>query len=419
MKFVIPSDVEGRFLSGVEGRFDSSLRDSLTMTVFRNLNLLFLAALILTSQILFAQSGGSHPDDRILFRGLSGVTIGVVQQSWSLKDSVGRKKNLSQLSAPVSATVPLTNRLLLSVSNVPVTVKQADASQSAFGDTRIAASYVLPGDKIWLNGGLSLPTGKTALQTDKAALASLISLAPLGCRVAVLGQGTNVNIGFAYGYAAARRFIIGVGGSYLRKGAYTPFFSNGRGDSYDPGDEISVNAGCDFTAADRQSRISADLTMTNYTADRLEGEKLIQSGMRFMLIVGYNIKWKETSHTIQLRTRVRTQSELFSTTTSIKYKNSQHYEFSYMPAIPLSKTMMLNGNVELKDYTGDQIPLGNTIYETGKAVIVSAGVDVSLLLSDMFSCMAGAKIGAGDVTMDNVVYSAYGTEIALGVKMQF
>jgi hypothetical protein len=33
--------------------------------------------------------------------------------------------------------------------------------------------------------------------------------------------------------------------------------------------------------------------------------------------------------------------------------------------------------------------------------------------------MAGAKIGAGDVTMDNVVYSAYGTEISLGVKMQF
>ena len=238
MKFVIPSDVrvlcgrvEGRFLSGVEGRFDSSLRDSLTMTVFRSLNLLFLAPLLLTSQILFAQTGGSRPDDRILFRGLSGVTIGAVQQSWSLKDSVGRKKNLSQLSAPVSATVPLTNRLLLSVSNVPVTVKQADASESALGDTRIAASYVLPGDKIWLNGGLSLPTGKTALATDKAALASLISLAPLGCRVAVLGQGTNVNIGFAYGYAAARRFIIGVGGSYLRKGAYTHFFSNGRGDS--------------------------------------------------------------------------------------------------------------------------------------------------------------------------------------------
>jgi hypothetical protein len=389
------------------------------MKIMHSYGPLFLAALLLASQNLSAQSGGPSPDDRLLFRGLSGVTIGVVQQSWSLKDSAGGRKKLSELSAPVSATVPLTNRLLLSVSNIPVTTKQADASESAFGDTRIAASYVLPGDKVWLNGGLSLPTGKTELATDKSALASLISLAPLGCTVPVLGQGTNVNIGFAYGYTAARRFIIGFGGSYLRKGAYTPFTTNGSGDSYDPGDEISVNAGCDFTAADRQSRVSADLTVTNYTADRLAGEKLIQSGMRFMLIVSYNIKWKETSQTIQFRTRVRTQSELFNTAPTIKYKNSQHYELSYMPAIPLSKTTMLNGTVELKDYTGDQIPLGNTIYETGKAVIVSAGADVSWRFSDMFSFMAGAKIGAGDITMDNVGYSAYGTEFALGVKMMF
>ncbi|MCX6139002.1 MAG: hypothetical protein NTV54_16100, partial [Ignavibacteriales bacterium] len=161
--------------------------------------LLFFSASLLPAQT------GTRADDRFLFRGLSGITFGVVQQSWSLKDSAGRKKTLSQLSAPVSATFPLANRLLVSVSNIPVTVKDADESASGFGDTRIAASYVVPGDKIWLNGGVSLPTGKTGLSASKSSLAAFIALAPLGCRVPVLGQGMNANLGVAYGYAMTKR----------------------------------------------------------------------------------------------------------------------------------------------------------------------------------------------------------------------
>ncbi|MCX6137220.1 MAG: hypothetical protein NTV54_06975, partial [Ignavibacteriales bacterium] len=214
-------------------------------------------------------------------------------------------------------------------------------------------------------------------------------------------------------------FILGIGASYLRKGAYAPFSSNGLEDSYDPGDELSMNAGFDFSTADRQSRLSMDLTMTGYTADKLNGEKLIQSGIRFMLIASYSVKLKAISHVIQLRSRVRTQSELFSASYSIKYKNSQHYELSYAPSVPLSGTIMLNGAVEMKDYTGDQIPLGNTIYETGKAVIVSAAAELQMRLSDVFSCTAGFKAGAGDVTMDNVAYSAYGLEFMIGTKLLF
>lgn len=370
---------------------------------------------VLTVEHLGAQLKGPKYDERLLFRGMTGITVGGSQQEWTLKD---RGKFLQQ-SVSAVLSVPISNRILLTVSNSPGIAKSDTMKLQGIADTRVAFSYVVPGDRVWINGGVSLPTGVTKLTESQLGVASIISQSALAYRVPVFGQGTNANLGFAYAFPAQRRLIVGLGASVLYKGEYQPSSITGLSDKYDPGDEISVNGGFDYTTFSKSSRLSADVTVTNYFPDKLNGENFIQSGLRVMAVVVYSLKWGETAHLVQFRTRQRTQSQIYSSGVSEKFKSSQHYEFQYTASWFPMKWCSLSGLLEGKMYTGDQIPLGIDIFETGTATLASGGVEAGLAVFSSLSVSLNAKYGTGSVVIDNVKNTATGIEFGGGMRLQF
>lgn len=346
---------------------------------------------------------------------MTGISVGGSQQEWTLKD---RGKFLQQ-SVPASIALPLSNRILITVANSPAIAKSDTMKLQGIADTRVAFSYVMPGDRVWINGGVNLPTGVTKLTESQLRVASIVSQTALGYRVPVFGQGTNVNVGVAYAYPAQRRLIVGLGASFLYKGEYQPASITGSSDKYDPGEEISVNAGFDYTTFSKSSRFSFDITATNYFPDKLNGQDFIQSGLRVMTFAVYSFKWGPTAHLGQLRTRLRTQSEIFSSGVSSKFKSSQHYEFLYTASWLPIKWCTLSGLAEGKVYTGDQIPLGDNIFETGKAQLVSVGAEAGVSPFSSLNLSLNAKYGTGSVVIDNVRNDATGIEIGGGARLQF
>ena len=364
---------------------------------------------------LEAQIKGPKYDERLLFRGLTGITIGGSFQEWKLKN----EGNVVEQSMPVVISVPLSNRILVSVANSPATSKLDTMKLQGIADTRVAFSYVVPGDKVWINGGASLPTGVTKLTESELRVATFLSQSACGYRVPVFGQGVNANLGFAYAYVPQRRLIVGFGGSYVYKGEYQPATLSGLSDKYDPGDEISLNAGLDYTTFSKGSRFSMDVTATNYLPDKMNGENFIQSGIRIMTFAVYSLKWGSTTHLIQLRTRLRTQSQIFNSGVAQKFKSSQHYEFQYTASYAPFEWCTVSGIGEGKLYTGDQIPLGVTIYETGKAQLVSAGAELGVSVTSWFGFAINARYGLGSVVVDNTKDNVTGIEVGGSGRVQF
>lgn len=392
--------------------FNTVLRTS-TNHIVRSFVLCALCVIV--AQQLDAQLRGPKYDERLLFRGMTGISIGGSQQEWTLKD---RGKFLEQ-SVPAALSVPISNRILLTISNSPAIAKSDTMKLQGIADTRFAFSYVVPGDRVWVNGGVSLPTGVTKLTQSQLRVASIISQTALGYRVPVFGQGMNANLGFAYAYPARRRFIVGLGASFLYKGEYQPSSIAGFTDKYDPGDEISLNAGFDYTTFSKSERLSADVTVTNYFPDKVNGQDFIQSGLRVMTFIVYTLKWGPTAHAVQVRTRLRTQSEIFNSGVSEKFKSSQHYEFQYTASwFPLS-WCSLSGLAEGKLYTGDQIPLGGELFETGKAQLVAVGAEAGVAVFSSLSLSLNVKYGTGSVVIDDVTNHVTGIEFGGGARFQF
>ncbi len=164
-----------------------------------------------------------------------------------------------------------------------------------------------------------------------------------------------------------RRLIVGFGASYVYKGQYQPASIEGFSQMYKPGDEISLNAGLDYTSFSKLSRFSADVTVTNYFPDQIGGQNFIQSGLRFMTLALYSVKWGPLTHRLQVRSRLRTQSTIYSSGVGEQFKSSQHYEARSTASCNPAEWCTISLLGEGKYHTGDQIPFGDGIFETGKA----------------------------------------------------
>jgi hypothetical protein len=138
-----------------------------------------------------------------------------------------------------------------------------------------------------------------------------------------------------------------------------------------------------------------------------------------MVLGVYSVKWGAVTNRLLVRTRLRTQSEIFSSGSGQMFKSSQHYEAEYSAMWSPIKWFSLTGLAEEKYHTGDQIPFGAGIFETGKAQLASAGVEAGFPLASWFSIAFNAKYGIGSVVINNVMQDATGTEFGARGRIQF
>lgn len=364
-----------------------------------------------------AQMSKPGYDDKLLFRGITGVTIGGVQQQWTLKGY----GTISQQSVPVSFMIPLSNRMLFTASNSGMLTSSDTVKVRGIVDTRLSLSYVLPGDKLWLTGGVSIPTGKTELTLEEVKVTSIISQTAFGYRVPVFGQGFSSNAGIAYATSITRRIVFGIGTSFFYKGKYNPISISGSSTQieYDPGDEVSTNIGVDYITSSKVARFSTDLTVTYFLEDKLNSEKIFQSGPRFIALLVYSLRTGDVNHMVNARVRYRLHNTFYSGTTTTKYDAATQIEGQYAVAVPLYEWVTGTAVGEFKYYTADQIPVGGQIVETGKAEIGSFGADFLFHLNGIVTPTLNVRYSAGKVTIDDVSRAVNGFEAGIGVKVSF
>ena len=355
-------------------------------------------------------------NDKSIFRGARGITLGGTVQHWSIT-GLG---TISQQSFPISVSLPLANRMLLSVSssgmNTSSTAK-VDSSVNGIVDTRFSLSYVLPGDKVWLTAGFSFPTGKTKLDTIETRMVSLISQTAFNYKVPTFGQGTNGNFGLVYAGTITRRLVLGIGASYNYKGSYEPVNIKPV-PTYDPGDEISTNLAFNFITYSKEARISMDLTATYFFEDKINDVSRYHSGARAIGLISYSLKTGKFNHLLQTRLRYHLPNKTLGIT-STEYQSSTQIETQYSLSTPVND--WLNGTVtaEYKSYSPDQTTITGSVVETGKAGIASLGGDAGFLISDIFYPTVSVRYSSGSIVYEGKPYNVSGIEAGVGVKISF
>jgi hypothetical protein len=359
--------------------------------------------------------------DKSIFRGASGVTFGAVHQEWQLKDSLGEKiGTIKQQSAPVTVSVPLANRLLLTVTNSGVSSHYSTLNSMNIIDTRVGFSFVFPGEKFWFTGSVSVPTGKTKLSTEDLELTNKLSQTAFGYKVPTFGQGLSGNASLVYAGSLTRRMVLGFGLSYFYKGSYNPVAVSTS--KYDPGDEISLNMGFDYITYSKDARISLDVTSTYFFDDALidasKTEGAFRSGPRVIGTVIYSLKTGAVQHTALLRTRYRLPNT-YILNNSAKSDASLQVEGQYAFGTMLNTWCYASIVGEGKYYTPDQIVLSSSVVETGNAAIGAAGADLTVVSWGWIQPTLGARYAMGNLTISGADYDVNGIDASLTVRVAF
>ncbi len=390
-----------------------------------HISAVIVAIVVVLSRTAVAQidnPGGSQS----MFRGVSGVTLGATMQQWTLQDS----GTVLQQSAPVSVAIPIGNRMLIAVMNSGAVSRstvdtgngEAVTEVTDVVDTRISLSYVLPGDKIWLTGGVSIPTGRTRLNAEQLQLTSLISQTAFAYQVPTFGQGYTGNIGLVYAGTITRRMVLGAGLSYFYKAAYEPLEVDNKFE-YDGGDEISANIGYDFITFSKTGRISLDITGTYFLDDQLTNEtetkKIFRSGPRVIALAAYSLKSGNYQHYLVARVRYRQPNTVLTDSSETKYDASTQIEAQYSLSTSLTEWLYGTASAEMKTYTADQVSIGGILKETGKASIVGGGVSGSFLFSDVIMPTVSMRYFTGSILLDETDRSVSGVEVGVNLKVSF
>lgn len=392
-------------------------------TSLKHHNLHISAAIVVLFALFFdtVSAQTEKGSDRSIFRGAYSATIGGTQQQWVLTDKNGNEfGTVLQRSAPVTVSVPLANRLLMTVANSGVMSEYDTASSANIVDTRITLSYVFPGEKLWLTGSGSLPTGKTKLDQSELSMTSLLGQTAFAYKAPTFGQGYTGNISLVYAGSLTRRMVLGLGLSYFYKGPFSPL--EGSAVEYDAGDEISLNTGFDYITYSKTARFSVDITATYFLKDRISNtsgafDPVFEAGPRVIANLIYSLKTETVNHMFLLRSRYRLQNNFISS--SKRYDASTQVEGQYSLG-----TMLMNGIYasfigEGKYYTPDQLPSGLTYVESGDAVIGSAGADFTLTTWGWLMPTAGVRFARGTATIAGTEYDVSGVDVSFSLRFSF
>ncbi|HMB91885.1 MAG TPA: hypothetical protein VKP65_13615 [Rhodothermales bacterium] len=237
----------------------------------RTLFILLLLGLTLPS---FAQEGSMYLSSQ---RQPIRVSVNALYQTYE-RDSL----QVSEVSVPVSILVPIGQKVAFSLQ-----AGQASAtgdnleSLSGVSDVQAGLSFLqkIGSSSLVLSLGANLPSGKRELTEQEFQTSLLLSQHFYDFRIPGFGQGFNVAPGFVWAFPMSETVVLGLGASYQYKGAYRPLAE--MPEDYDPGDEIIITGGLDIKAAPT-TNLSADVTYTTYTSDKLGEEEVFAVGDRLV-----------------------------------------------------------------------------------------------------------------------------------------
>ncbi len=235
-------------------------------------------------------------------QGVGTLVTGVGFQYW-------KDPSVSQTALPFMLSIPVGEKFSLNIANTTAYSQwddNLDENKRILGlsDTWIQGNYVFWRDRAMINAGISLPTGKTKLDTSQYILTrEYLRRNFMRFRLPVYGQGMSLKIGGAVAYPVHERITIGLGAQFIHNRPFKPVYyeyayPNIDGEQVDtvwerkyrPGDEISANLGVDILLSESM-RLSIDGMYTYYGRDDLDESERFKSGDKLSLHIDYFYKF--------------------------------------------------------------------------------------------------------------------------------
>ncbi|MGE5313583.1 MAG: hypothetical protein ACM3Q4_02710 [Acidobacteriota bacterium] len=347
-----------------------------------------------------------------LFRDRAYVSADASVHSWSAGGSP-----IVQRSFPLSISMPVAERALFTIAAVPAAVEQGGGTIGGVPETQFGASYVLPGEKLWLSGSVDMPTGVTRLTREQTELAASIAQPALGFPIGSMGHGLNTRLGCAYATSASRLVVFGFGAAVSTKGAYEPVApSETMHIRYAPGNEIAANIGIDYRDGLKINRLSADYTVTYYLSDRLNGERFFQSGVKASLVLAASHAEPASMHRVRMRLELRAQNASVSGGMEEKTPSARQLSLLYSYTRSAGRTLSLTGGVEFRTMSSDQFPVNGAVVSTGGGTVAIVSGELRYAAAPWCTIAPRCSFGAGSVTIMSSRHAARGFDLGIGVQ---
>lgn len=199
---------------------------------------------------------------------------------------------LTEWSLPLQATIPIRERLQLSVrasvasADGEVELGNEPEQVSGLGDVQASLSYTreLGEGSLIMSAGVNAPTGKQELTLAEFTTATLLSRNFYDFRVPSFGQGLGLATGATWALPVGDDLVLGLGGSFQYQGGFTPF--EGMEETYEPGNEVLATGGLDYRLS-RTSALSGDVALTLYGTDTLGDTDEFEAGNKVSAKVQY------------------------------------------------------------------------------------------------------------------------------------
>lgn len=232
---------------------------------------------IIVVGLLLVLIGSVSAEAQIVYGTPPSIGSRVVYQHWKLTaDNGGQDTVLSQVAIPISVLVPIAPRWEVhfngAFSSSQLDFASTSSRVTSVGLTQLRVFHSLADDRLFVAGGVILPTGKTGYSQEEAVLAQLIADDYLSIPLKQLGGGLGIitQLGGAFQHDW---LLYGGSVGYTYAGSYTYLKD---GDSYNPGDELTIQGSA--SAVGEKNSLDFDLAYKLYTADKVGSRQIFKAG---------------------------------------------------------------------------------------------------------------------------------------------
>ena len=221
----------------------------------------------------------AHPSAEARTVGAS-FRVPISYRSWKLKAD-SSSATITQLHLPFTASVGVgTNFDLVISGGMGLSSFKPDRGRSLSlnGPTDVIAQGFLRGvgNRLLLQAGVNLPTGKRNLKPEQLSVARALAHPLLAFRLKQYGQGTDVNAGLALALPLTSGVTFGVGAGRVFRGTYP--LGAGMAD-FEPSAETAISTGLDMERDDGTGpSVRLDAVYRLYGTDRQGGLDIFEPG---------------------------------------------------------------------------------------------------------------------------------------------
>lgn len=217
-------------------------------------------------------------------------------RSWLLRQDSGRTQTVSQFYLPLNATVRLGRKSDVVISSEAAWASygpkgKATASLNGTSDVGIQAIHAFPSRRLFLLGGVSIPSGTQKLSARELEVARVLGNPLLGFHLKEYGQGLDFNLGATASLPLAGPWKLGMGLGYVLHGSYV---LSAEGERFRPTPEGTASVGLQIAGARLGEAVGSSECFAVYRVlakDKLGSSTILDEGNELVLQAQGDIRW--------------------------------------------------------------------------------------------------------------------------------